>query len=104
MRYGVPWAATTASPLPRPTTPARACPTPFAQLDQLTGLFAGMGFTADELITHSVGRAHCASFSERIRPNLSDTMGALDVLTGDHDSSVLPFPTAGSSSSVLQSE
>ncbi|TVU21310.1 hypothetical protein EJB05_30938, partial [Eragrostis curvula] len=58
----------------------KSLPPPFAELDQLTGLFAAKGFTADELVTlsgaHSVGRAHCASFSQRIRPNVSDTMDA----------------------------
>ncbi|KAK3160655.1 hypothetical protein QOZ80_1BG0062570 [Eleusine coracana subsp. coracana] len=53
---------------------------PFAQLDQLTSMFAAKGFTQDELVTlsgaHSVGRAHCASFSQRIYPNVSDTMDA----------------------------
>ncbi|KAL6850401.1 hypothetical protein ACP4OV_021028 [Aristida adscensionis] len=55
-------------------------PPPFAELGQLTGLFAAKGFSPDELVTlsgaHSVGRAHCAAFSQRIYPNVSDTMDA----------------------------
>lgn len=57
---------------------SQSLPPPFAQLDRLTELFAAKGFTQDELVTlsgaHSVGRAHCASFSQRIHPNVSDTM------------------------------
>nr|CAB3476977.1 unnamed protein product [Digitaria exilis] len=58
----------------------QSLPPPFAQLDRLTELFVAKGFSQDELVTlsgaHSVGRAHCGSFSERIRPNVSDTMDA----------------------------
>lgn len=57
---------------------SQSLPPPFAQLDRLTELFAAKGFTQDELVTlsgaHSVGRAHCGSFSQRIHPNVSDTM------------------------------
>ncbi|WVZ71488.1 hypothetical protein U9M48_020073 [Paspalum notatum var. saurae] len=59
---------------------SQGLPPPTAQLDRLTELFTGKGFTADELVTlsgaHSVGRAHCASFARRIRPNVSATMDA----------------------------
>ncbi|RLN21983.1 peroxidase 5-like [Panicum miliaceum] len=55
-------------------------PPPFARLDRLTELFAAKGLTQDELVTlsgaHSVGRAHCGSFAQRIRPNVSGTMDA----------------------------
>ncbi|KAL6626316.1 hypothetical protein ACP70R_030042 [Stipagrostis hirtigluma subsp. patula] len=55
-------------------------PPPFAQLGQITAIFAAKGFTQDELVTlsgaHSIGRAHCSSFSERIYPNVSETMDA----------------------------
>ncbi|CAO2203293.1 unnamed protein product [Urochloa humidicola] len=55
-------------------------PPPFADLGRLTELFAAKGFTQEELVTlsgaHSVGRAHCGSFAQRIRPNVSDTMDA----------------------------
>nr|CAB3472943.1 unnamed protein product [Digitaria exilis] len=58
----------------------QSLPPPFAQLARLTELFAAKGFSQDELVTlsgaHSVGRAHCGAFSERIRPNVSDTMDA----------------------------
>ncbi|CAL4957037.1 unnamed protein product [Urochloa decumbens] len=58
----------------------QALPPPFAELSRLTELFAAKGFTPDELVTlsgaHSVGRAHCGSFAQRIRPNVSDTMDA----------------------------
>jgi len=51
-------------------------PPPFARLDRLTELFAAKGFSQDELVTlsgaHSVGRAHCGSFAQRIRPNVTD--------------------------------
>jgi len=57
---------------------SQSLPPPFAQLDRLTELFAAKGFTQEELVTlsgaHSIGRAHCASFSQRIHPNVSDTM------------------------------
>lgn len=57
---------------------SQSLPPPFAQLDRLTELFAAKGFTQEELVTlsgaHSVGRAHCGSFSQRIHPNVSDTM------------------------------
>jgi peroxidase len=61
---------------------SRSLPPPFARLDRLTELFAAKGFTQDELVTlsgaHSVGRAHCASFSHRIHihPTVSETMDA----------------------------
>ncbi|KAJ1283439.1 hypothetical protein BS78_03G128700 [Paspalum vaginatum] len=59
---------------------SQVLPPPSAQLDRLTDLFAAKGFTQDELVTlsgaHSVGRAHCASFARRIRPNVSATMDA----------------------------
>ncbi|RCV23741.1 hypothetical protein SEVIR_5G028600v4 [Setaria viridis] len=58
----------------------QSLPPPFAELGRLTELFAAKGFTQDELVTlsgaHSVGRAHCGSFAERIRPNVSETMDA----------------------------
>jgi peroxidase len=58
----------------------QSLPPPFAELGRLTELFAAKGFTQDELVTlsgaHSVGRAHCGSFADRIRPNVSDTMDA----------------------------
>ncbi|CAL4950297.1 unnamed protein product [Urochloa decumbens] len=58
----------------------QSLPPPFAELGRLTELFAAKGFTQDELVTlsgaHSVGRAHCGSFAQRIRPNVSDTMDA----------------------------
>ncbi|CAO2192667.1 unnamed protein product [Urochloa humidicola] len=58
----------------------QSLPPPFAELGRLTELFAAKGFTQDELVTlsgaHSVGRAHCGSFAQRIRPNVSETMDA----------------------------
>ncbi|CAL4976691.1 unnamed protein product [Urochloa decumbens] len=58
----------------------QSLPPPFAELGRLTELFAAKGFTQDELVTlsgaHSVGRAHCGSFAQRIRPNVTETMDA----------------------------
>ncbi|KAF8379022.1 hypothetical protein HHK36_028449 [Tetracentron sinense] len=48
----------------------RDIPPPFFNLDQLTQSFANKGMTQEEMVTlsgaHSIGRAHCTSFSSRL--------------------------------------
>ena len=55
-------------------------PAPFANLDTLIARFAANGLGVEDLVVlsgaHSVGRAHCGSFAQRIRPNVSETMDA----------------------------
>ncbi|KAE8789468.1 Peroxidase 2 [Hordeum vulgare] len=56
----------------------QSLPPPFAQLDDLVRAFASKGFGRDELVAlsgaHSIGRAHCSSFRDRIHPAVHETM------------------------------
>ncbi|KAM3329334.1 hypothetical protein ACQJBY_026416 [Aegilops geniculata] len=57
---------------------SQSLPPPFAQLDDLVRAFASKGFGIDELVAlsgaHSIGRAHCSSFRDRIHPAVHETM------------------------------
>ncbi|EMS57360.1 Peroxidase 2 [Triticum urartu] len=58
--------------------PTASLPPPFARLDDLVRAFAAKGFGIDELVAlsgaHSIGRAHCSSFRDRIHPAVHETM------------------------------
>ncbi|KAF7021721.1 hypothetical protein CFC21_034617 [Triticum aestivum] len=57
---------------------SQSLPPPFAQLGDLVRAFASKGFGIDELVAlsgaHSIGRAHCSSFGDRIHPAVHETM------------------------------
>jgi catalase (peroxidase I) len=56
-------------------------PPPFASLEKLKDMFAAKGLDTEDMVTlsgaHTVGRSHCSSFSDRLRPHASDMNATL---------------------------
>ncbi|KAH8972116.1 hypothetical protein BDL97_02G177700 [Sphagnum fallax] len=59
-------------------TDANILPAPFFNVTQLTENFASKGFNQTEMVTlsgaHTIGQAHCGTFSNRLPPTLDSTL------------------------------
>jgi peroxidase len=59
-------------------TDASILPSPSFNVTQLTGNFASKGFNQTEMVTlsgaHTIGQAHCSTFSKRLYPSLDPTL------------------------------
>jgi len=61
-------------------TDANILPAPFFNVTQLTENFASKGFNQTEMVTlsgaHTIGQAHCGTFSNRLYPTVDPTLNA----------------------------
>jgi peroxidase len=61
-------------------TDASILPSPSFNVTQLTSNFASKGFNQTEMVTlsgaHTIGQAHCGTFSKRLYPTLDPTLNA----------------------------